>query len=87
MPVQKTAVLTSSHDRLREAAKDLFADRGYESTPTAEICRLAGTSQSQLIKHFSSKLGLLEAVLNLRGSKSTRPSGWLPREYLPLPTS
>ena len=62
MPVHKTAVLTSSHDRLREAAKDLFADRGYESTSTAAICRLAGTSQSQLIKHFTNKQGVLEAI-------------------------
>ena len=62
MPVHKTAVLTSSHDRLREAAKDLFADRGFEDTTTAAICRLAGTSQSQLIKHFTNKQGLLEAI-------------------------
>ncbi len=62
MAVQKTAALTSSHDRVRTAAKDLFAERGYEGTSTAEICRLAGTSQSQLVKHFNSKLGLLEAV-------------------------
>ena len=62
MPLQKTAVLASSHDRLREAAKDLFADRGYESTSTAAICRLAGTSQSQLIKHFTNKQGVLEAI-------------------------
>jgi len=47
---------------VRTAAKDLFAERGYEGTSTAEICRLAGTSQSQLVKHFNSKLGLLEAV-------------------------
>jgi len=62
VPVHKTAVLTSSHDRLREAAKDLFADRGYETTSTAEVCRLAGTSQSQLIKHFTNKQGVLEAI-------------------------
>jgi len=60
--VRKTGVLTSSHDRVRTAAKDLFAERGYEDSSTAEICRLAGTSQSQLVKHFNSKLGLLEAV-------------------------
>ena len=47
---------------MREAAKDLFADRGYESTSTAAICRLAGTSQSQLIKHFTNKQGLFEAI-------------------------
>lgn len=58
----KPMVLASSHDRLREAAKTLFAERGYELTSTADICRLAGTSQSQLIKHFGNKRGLLEAI-------------------------
>ncbi len=62
MPVRKTAVLASSRDRLREGAKALFAERGYEATTTAAICRLAGTSQSQLIKHFTDKQGVLEAI-------------------------
>ncbi len=52
----------TSHDRLREAAKTLFARHGYETASTAAICRAAGTSQSQLIKHFTSKQGLLEAI-------------------------
>ena len=53
---------TSSRDRLREAAKSLFAQRGYEATSTAAICRMARTSQSQLVKHFSSKQGILQAI-------------------------
>lgn len=52
----------SSRDRIRESAKVLFARHGYESTPTAAICRQAGTSESQLLKHFESKQGLLEAI-------------------------
>lgn len=52
----------SSRDRIRESAKGLFAKHGYESTPTAAICRQAGTSESQLLKHFESKQGLLEAI-------------------------
>jgi AcrR family transcriptional regulator len=60
---QRTTVLASSRERIREAAKALFAERGYESTTTAAICRLAGTSQSQIIKHFTDKQGLLEAIL------------------------
>jgi AcrR family transcriptional regulator len=60
--IQKAGVLASSHDRLREAAKALFADGGYERTTTAAICRLAGTSQSQLIKHYVNKQGLLDAI-------------------------
>jgi AcrR family transcriptional regulator len=59
---QPTGVMTPSRDRIREAAKTLFAERGYERTPTAAICRLAGTSESQLIKHFENKQGVLEAI-------------------------
>jgi TetR/AcrR family transcriptional regulator, regulator of autoinduction and epiphytic fitness len=62
MPKQKTTAMASSRDRLREAAKVLFAERGFEATTTAAICRMAGTSQSQLIKHFTDKQGILEAV-------------------------
>jgi AcrR family transcriptional regulator len=46
------------------AAKDLFAEFGYEATTTAAIARRAHTSQSQLLKHFRDKLGLLQEVLN-----------------------
>jgi len=58
---QLTGLLTPSRERIREAAKVLFAERGYELSSTATICRLAGTSESQLIKHFGSKQGVLEA--------------------------
>jgi len=60
--VSSMFLTASTHMRLREAAKTLFAEHGYEATSTAEICRLAGTSQSQLIKHFINKQGLLEAI-------------------------
>jgi AcrR family transcriptional regulator len=55
-------MLTPSRERLLEAAKALFAERGYHVTSTAVICRLAGTSESQLVKHFGSKQGVLEAI-------------------------
>jgi TetR/AcrR family transcriptional regulator of autoinduction and epiphytic fitness len=54
--------MTPSRERIREAAKTLFAERGYERTSTAAICRLAGTSESQLVKHFENKQGALEAI-------------------------
>ena len=40
----------------------MFANRGYEHTSTSAIARQAGTSESQLMKHFGSKAGLLEAI-------------------------
>lgn len=54
----------SSHDRILGSAKQLFATRGYENTSTAAIARRAGTSESQLMKHFGSKEGLLEAIFD-----------------------
>jgi AcrR family transcriptional regulator len=54
----------SSHDRILDAAKHLFAKRGYENTSTVVIAREAGTSESQLMKHFGSKEGLLEAIFD-----------------------
>jgi AcrR family transcriptional regulator len=52
----------STHQRILQAAKSLFASRGYEHTSTSAIARQAGTSESQLMKHFGSKAGLLEAI-------------------------
>ncbi len=54
----------SSHDRILQAAKNLFASRGYENTSTVAIARAAGTSESQLMKHFGNKEGLLEAIFD-----------------------
>ncbi len=58
-----TGVLLSSRDRILFAAKALFAKNGYENTSTVAIARQAGTSESQLMKHFGSKQGLLFAIL------------------------
>jgi len=44
------------------AGKHLFARYGYENTSTVAISREAGTSESQMMKHFGSKQGLLAAI-------------------------
>jgi len=53
---------TPSRTRLLLAARKLFSENGYESTSTASIARMAGTSESKLIKHFGGKAGLLDAI-------------------------
>ena len=53
---------SSSRDRLLEAAKRLFAAHGYEQSATSAIAREAGTSESQLMRYFGGKVGLLEAL-------------------------
>ena len=62
VPAKAQASPVSSHDRILLAAKQLFSQRGYENTSTVAIARQAGTSESQLMKHFGSKEGLLEAI-------------------------
>jgi AcrR family transcriptional regulator len=53
-----------SRNRLLIAARSLFAELGYENTPTAAIARKAGTSESQLVRYFGGKAGLLEAIFD-----------------------
>ena len=50
--------------RLLHAGKMLFAKSGYEQTSTAAIARESGSSESQLIRYFGGKAGLLEAIFN-----------------------
>jgi AcrR family transcriptional regulator len=54
----------NSRGRLLVAGKALFAKLGYEQTSTSAIAREAGTSESQLMRYFGGKGGLLEAILN-----------------------
>jgi AcrR family transcriptional regulator len=52
----------SSPERLLEAGKRLFAERGFEQTTTAAIAREAASSESQLVKFYENKEGLLRAI-------------------------
>ena len=63
MDSSRSSDALSSRQRIEQAAKHLFATLGYDATSTAAIARLAHTSESQLLKHFGSKQGLLEAIL------------------------
>src|SRR4029077_17080693 len=61
---QEAMTEPSSRDRILRAGRELFAEDGYENTTTSAIARRAGTSESQLIKHFGSKEGLLEGIFD-----------------------
>jgi AcrR family transcriptional regulator len=62
--MENKTLIPSSRERILLAAKNLFATRGYDNTSTIMIARAAGTSESQLVKHFGSKDGLLEAIFD-----------------------
>jgi AcrR family transcriptional regulator len=74
----------SSHDRILMAAKRLFALNGYENTSTVAIAREAGTSESQLMKHFGSKRGLLAVILDRGWNNITARVQMLPVNSVPL---
>jgi AcrR family transcriptional regulator len=64
MPSHLAPVPTSPRQRLLRAAKRLFAANGYEQTATSAIAREAGTSESQLMRYFGGKAGLLDALFD-----------------------
>jgi TetR/AcrR family fatty acid metabolism transcriptional regulator len=63
MPLDADQTYTS-RARLLAAGKELFAREGYEQAATASIAKAAGTSESQLVRYFGGKAGLLEAIFN-----------------------
>ncbi|HXG57469.1 MAG TPA: TetR/AcrR family transcriptional regulator [Thermoanaerobaculia bacterium] len=63
MPLDPDSTHTS-RGRLLAAGKSLFSRLGYEQTSTAAIAREAGSSESQLVRYFGGKSGLLEAIFN-----------------------
>jgi AcrR family transcriptional regulator len=52
----------STRDALIEAARTLFAERGYAAVGTEEIVRAAGVTRGALYHHFGGKRDLFEAV-------------------------
>jgi AcrR family transcriptional regulator len=58
--------------RLLEAARDLFAERGYEATTVRSIAERAGVNQALLFRYFGSKQGLLTEVVAQGGLEQLR---------------
>ena len=54
-----------TRSRILEAAKECFAQRGYDGTGVAEICRHAGVTKGAFYHHFPSKQALFLELLNL----------------------
>jgi AcrR family transcriptional regulator len=64
MNVKRTQAERSqaTRDALIEAARPLFAERGYAAVGTEEIVRAAGVTRGALYHHFGGKRDLFEAV-------------------------
>lgn len=67
-----------------ETALHLFAERGYEATPTSLIAKEAGVSEGLVFKHYQSKVHLLEEVVKAGYRRITDKSGSLVVEGDPM---
>jgi AcrR family transcriptional regulator len=54
--------MTDKKEKILNAALELFANDGYNATPTSKIARQAGVSEGLIFRHFENKKGLLEAL-------------------------
>lgn len=48
-----------THAALRQAALELFAERGYDATTTTQIAHRAGVTEMTLFRHYGTKEALL----------------------------
>ena len=55
-----------------EAASLVFYQRGLDGVGIAELCASVGASKETLYRHFGSKDGLIEAVLQARSDRINR---------------
>jgi len=67
--VSYSGTTLSVEERLLASGKKLFATKGFENTTTSAIARDAGTSESQLVKYFGSKEGLLLKIFDIGWAK------------------
>jgi AcrR family transcriptional regulator len=76
MPVPKGTALDPARTRaaILEAATAAFYDHGLDGVGVADLCARTGVSKETLYRHFGSKQGLIEAVLEARSDRVTR---WL----------
>lgn len=53
-----------THEKIIEAAKQLFSTKGYAATTTKDIASSAGISEVTLFRHFESKRNLFHCALH-----------------------
>jgi AcrR family transcriptional regulator len=70
--------------RLREAALQLYVDRGYEQTTVAEIADRAGVTSRTFFRHFADKREVLFAGSNLLEQRMVDAVASAPPDATPL---
>jgi AcrR family transcriptional regulator len=49
-------------ERILDAARSLFASRGFDAVKMAEVAEVAGVARATVFNHFGSKVALVEAI-------------------------
>ncbi len=63
--------MTAKRNAILASATRLFAERGYDASPVAEIARRAGVSEGAIFRHFRSKEELLCEIMRGIGETFT----------------
>src|SRR4051794_8521232 len=76
MPVPKGSTIDPARTRaaILEAATPMLYERGLDGIGVAELCARLGVSKETLYRHFGTKDGLVQAMLEARSERVTR---WL----------
>ncbi len=61
--------MTEKQEKILQAALQLFAKEGFHATSTNKVAKLAGVSEGLIFRHFGSKEGLLQAILEVGADK------------------
>lgn len=56
--------MTDKQENILKTALELFANHGFNAISTNKIAKEANVSEGLIFRHFGSKKGLLEAILN-----------------------
>lgn len=67
--------MTDKKESILNSALALFADEGYNAVSTNKIARAAGVSEGLIFRHFGSKQGLLDALIEMTEEKMSQLFG------------
>ncbi len=77
--------MSDTRSQIVEAADKLFYERGYEHTSFADIAAVVGLSRGNFYYHFKTKDDILEAVIDLRKSRTqVLLEGWAEQAHTPI---
>lgn len=63
--------MTDKKEKILESALTLFAKYGFDATSTSKIAKAASVSEGLIYRHFDTKDGLLNAIMEMGKERAT----------------